>query len=302
MGLGGLSMNKNKSIYFTIIVTCLMTVGCSSKEQTRVETDNRYVFVCKITNNLIANPQSNDYQYFSTATFGESESHYSCEVLCNYNGQTSVYDVGKPFSSSFTSVFYKDDTSKNVSYSRSGSSNGEELIYKRKVHDQQIENSCLYYRMPERFRFDFDFDYDSFTKIYEYISSCKDNGKLVDETLTDETKEYSIGIYPESHLLSCFAIKKDNPFETYRTNFYYDSPNSDDELYITVITSEIIKNGYLQYVSFVRSEDTPLPLEQFPIEPEDANVITDDEALHLFEGDINAYVSIDEMIKIHQHL
>ncbi len=307
MGQGGVFMNNK--IYINLFATCLMLVGCTTKQQTptdqsQIEVDTRYEFISKI-NDLKLLPRMPSYPqdtYFYRSQAFNGGSSYSCEIFCQYDNNVSIFDIYKPSRSSFKAEFSNRSATYPVYASRSGASDGENLVFQREYNDGLStegvphETQRLYVRANYSLRYDLDFDYASFEIIDEYISLCKSKESIQNGVIEDETTRYYIDIYPEDSIISCFAAKKEG-YNKIRTNLLFWAKNGyeSNELFVAGITCDIYP--YLQTITFTTGDFRHLvSIDDFEINP-NATLYPYQELIDKrFSQEINAYVSLEELI------
>ncbi len=308
MEQGGMLMNK--ITFSNLIAICLMLVGCTTKQQTptdqsQIEVDTRYEFISKI-NDLKLQPRmpsySQDTYYYRSQAFNGGSS-YSCEIFCQYDNNVSIFDIYKPSRSSFKAEFSNRSATYPVYASRSGASDGENLVFQREYNDGLSsggvphETQRLYVRANYSLRYDLDFDYASFQIIDEYISLCKSKESIQNGVIEDETTRYYIDIYPEDCMISCYATRKEGSSKT-RTNLFFWAKNGyeSDELFVAVIACDIYQS-YLQTITFTTGNFRHLvSIDDFEINP-DATLYPYQELIDkCFSQEINAYVSREELI------
>lgn len=298
----------NKKICINLIIASLLLVGCSTK-QIPVEThtrDARLDFICKINDlKLIPNrPFTSPYtfRYLSYAPGRDSDNYYSCCIICNYKEQVSIFDINKPTKSSFNAE-YSNGPIVPLYSSKSGASDGEKLIFQRGYNNGTLlpggvpqETGYEYTYANTSLRYDLDFDYTSFEMINEYVSLCKSEEKIQNETFEDETTKYLFDIYPENQMISCFAISKETHFDTIRTNLYF---TGKDDLFIGAITCDLTHSNHFSFqtITFETCRDDNLTsVDDFVINPNATPYDSRAESDTFFNQDINAYVSMKELL------
>ncbi len=307
MGQGGMFMNKK--VFINLFATCLILFGCTTKN-TPVETDACLDFVCKINdlklppNRAFTSPET--YYYGSRAFGRDSYNYYSCDIICQYSEQISIFDITKPAKSSFAAEYSNGREEYPLYSSKSGSSDGEKLVFQRGYNDGLLidgvphDTTYFYAQSNTSLRYDLDFDFASFEMINEYITLCKSKESIQNGVFENETARYYIDIYPDNHLISCFATSKDTNLNNIRTNLYFSGEDDleSGDLFVAAISCDLELKSYFQTITF-RSTwfECLTPIEEFEINP-NASLYPQEKSDVFFGQEINAYVSREELINI----